>query len=125
MHTQEKHIKILLDATGLFRIITKIEVYKNVILAYDPDLDERLKEVIEIVIPYFRNNLQVVHECDGTLTMIWKNEVPECFMPGESIDVTYSDGQLDFWHIGYSTSSQKITQNYKNRRLEQLQFSMN
>lgn len=125
MTPQEQHIKAMLDATGLLGIIAKLEVYKKVILAYDPDLDERLKEVVEIVDPYFRHNLQVVHECDGALTMIWKDEVPECFLKGESIAVTCSDGQLDFWHIGHSITSQKIALDYRNRRLEQLQLSIN
>ena len=106
-------------------IIAKIEVYKKVILAYDPDLDERLKEVVDIVSEYFRPDLQVVHECDGVLTMIWKTEVPECFLPGESICVPCADGQLDCWLINHSISSQIIAPQYNRMRLKDYGFSLN
>lgn len=125
MAPQEQHIKTLLDATGLFGIIAKIEVYKKVILAYDPDLDERLKEVVDIVSGYFRSDLQVVHECDGVLTMIWKTEVPECFLPGETICVPCADGQLDPWLINYSTTSLDIVQLHNQERLKEYGLAVN
>jgi hypothetical protein len=41
MTPQEKQIKNLLNTTGLFGIIAKIDIYKKVVLAYDPDLQNR------------------------------------------------------------------------------------
>lgn len=125
MTPQEQHIKALLDTTGLFGSIAKIEVYKKVILAYDPDLDERLREVVDIVSEWFRPDLQVIHECDGILTMIWKNDVPECFLPGETICVPRTDGQLDPWLIHHSTTSLKIAQEYKQQRLNEYYLPVN
>lgn len=118
--TSNVHLKEVLKATGLFGIISKIELYKKVILAYDPDLDQRLKEVVDRVDIYFRHDLMAVHECDGSLTMIWKNNVPEPFLTGNSIATTYSDGSLDHWCIVHSVTSQSIETKQRLKKLEQL-----
>jgi hypothetical protein len=119
----DDHIKDVLAATGLFGIISKVELYKKVILAYDPDQDERLKEVVERVTTYFRHDLLAVHECDGALTMIWKTKVPEPFLPGNSIATTCSDGSLDHWVIVHSVTSKSIEQKHRLKKLEVLGLS--
>lgn len=123
LNIPDHHIKDVLQATGLFGVISKVELYKKVILAYDPDQDERLKEVVERVTTYFRHDLLAVHECDGSITMIWKNKVPEPFLPGNTIATTCSDGSLDHWHIVHSVTSQSIEQKQRLKKLEKLALS--
>lgn len=61
-----------LRATGYFGIISKLELYNNVFLAYDQDEDPRLKGVVDrIKTPYLTEDLMVAHECDGALVLIW------------------------------------------------------
>ncbi len=114
-----KFIKDLLEATRLFGTIYKIELYKKVILAYDCDLDERLKEAVDYVTTHSRAELLAIHECDGSLCMIWKNKVPGLFLQGKSLPITYSDGAVDEWHISESVTSQSIEQFQRLKRLEQ------
>lgn len=120
LNIPDHHIKAVLEATGLFGVISKVELYKKVILAYDADQDERLKEVVERVTIYFRHDLLAVHECDGSLTMIWKNKVPEPFLPGNTIATTCSGGSLDHWRIVHSVTSQSIEQKQRLKELEKL-----
>ena len=105
-------INAMLQKIGLMDI-EGFEVYENVILAYDSDVDIRLREVVDRVTTYFRHNLILVHEQDGTLSMIWKNHIAEPFFVGQSIATTYPDGSLDHWHIGFSRLASDIEKDYK------------
>ncbi len=55
----------------------------------------------------------VAYECDGTLTLIWKDSVPELFSQGKSVAATSPDDPfpheyIDYWHIGDSVTAQSI-----------------
>lgn len=55
----------------------------------------------------------VAYECDGCLTLIWKDEVPELFSEGQSVAATYPDDpfpyeHIDYWQICYSVTSRSI-----------------
>ena len=81
--------------------------------------DERLKSIVDRVSIYFRDNLRVVHECDGALTMLWHKKVPELFLPGNTIAATYDNDPFphqfaDHWCIVHSITTQSL----------ELQFSM-
>ena len=111
----QKNQKIinLLQATGLFNIISKIELYNGIILAYDKDQDQRLKEVVgRIKTPYLNEDLMVAYECDGHLTLIWKDSVPSLFSQGQSVAANYfgddPDGNIDHWYILHSLSGKAI-----------------
>ncbi len=88
----DQHTIALLQATGLFNIISKLELYNGVILAYDHDEDVRLRGVVDrIKTPYLDEDLMVAYECDGTMTLIWKDSVPELFSQGKSVAATSPD----------------------------------
>ena len=55
----------------------------------------------------------VAYECDGCLTLIWKDEVPELFAKGQSVAATYPDDpfpyeHIDHWHIVHSVTGRVI-----------------
>lgn len=57
----------------------------------------------------------VAYECDGALTLIWKDKVPELFKKGEAVAATYPDDHfphdyIDYWHIENSLSAIQIQQ---------------
>ena len=95
-------ILAVLNSLKIFGIIEKLEWYQGVLLAYDPDIDQRLKQIVDQMHPYFRGDLQVVHECDGVLSMIWTSGVPKDYAVGNSMETQYHDGSFDYWHIGYA-----------------------
>ncbi len=110
----DQHTIALLQATGLFNIISKLELYNGVILAYDHDEDVRLRGVVDrIKTPYLDEDLMVAYECDGAMTLIWKHSVPELFSQGKSVAATFPDDPfpheyIDYWHIGSSVTAQSI-----------------
>ena len=111
--SRDQKIINLLQATGLFNIISKIELYNRIILAYDKDQDQRLKKVVErIKTPYLKEDLIVAYECDGHLTLIWKDSVPSLFSQGQSVAANYfgddPDGNIDYWYILHSLSGRAI-----------------
>jgi hypothetical protein len=126
-------IKIIrtLKATGLFNLISKIELYNNVILAYDQDEDTRLKEVVDrIKTPYLKEDLMVAYETDGILTLIWKDEISELFSEGNSVAATFPDDPfphkyIDYWYIGYSVSARDIEEKHRKDILKKYSFSYN
>lgn len=131
--TQNKNQRIIiaLKATGYFNVISKLELYNNVILAYDQDEDPRLKGVIDrIKTPYLTEDLMVAYECDGTLTLIWKDKIPELFSEGKCVAATFPDDKfpyeyIDYWHIGFSVSASYIEKKQKNVKLKRLLYSAN
>jgi hypothetical protein len=131
--TQDKNQRIInaLKATGYFNVITRLELYNNVILVYDQDEDPRLKGVVDrIKTPYLTEDLMVAYECDGTLTLIWKDKIPELFSEGKCVAATYPNDPfpyeyIDYWHIGYSVTARSIEEKYKQIRLKKLLYSAN
>ena len=110
---KEQKIITLLQATGLFNIIAKLEYHKGVILAYDQDQDPRLKAAVDHIKKHkIQQDLMVAYECDGCLTLIWKAQVPKLFAQGNSVPVCYPDEQdnIDHWHITHSVTSRAIEQ---------------
>ena len=125
MNLQYDQIVRMLDATGLFGIISEIEVYHKVILVFNSGLDDRLREVVDQMEPCFRLNLLAIHEYNGHLTMLWRDGVPECCEEGETVATTYTDGSVDFWHIGYSVVLQELQKKTSYERLKGYKFSLN
>lgn len=131
MQNKNKRIINALKATGYFNVISKLEPYNNVILAYDQDEDPRLKGVIErIKTPYLSEDLMVAYECDGTLTLIWKDKIPELFSEGKCVAATYPEDKfpyeyIDYWHIGFSVSARSIEEKYKLKLLERFGVTSN
>lgn len=89
-------------------IIQKVELYHNVMLAFDQDIDLRLKQVVDNLTSELRENLLVAHECDGALTLLWKNNIPFDFLEGKEVQVLYEDEGIDNWKIVHSTTAKKI-----------------
>jgi len=131
--TQDRRQRIINDlrATGYFGIITKLELYNNVILAYDKDEDPRLKGVVDrIKTPYLTEDLMVAHECDGALVLIWKDKVPELFSERKCVAATYPEDKfpyenIDYWYIQVSISVRSIEEKFKQIRLKKLLYSAN
>ena len=72
----------------------------------------------------------VAYECDGTLTLIWKDKVPALFSEGKYVAATYPDDKfphqfIDYWHIGHSVTARSIEEEYKQLRLKRLLYSAN
>ena len=128
---KDKRIIDVLKATGLFGTISKLELYNNVILAYDKDNDPRLKEVVDrIDAPYLDEDLMVAYECDGTLTLIWKDKIPKLFSEGNSIAATYPGDpfpyqHIDYWHIGHSVPARSIEEKNREKLFARFGFSKN
>ena len=128
---KDKRIINALKATGYFNVISKLELYNNVILAYDQDEDSRLKGVVErIKTPYLAEDLMVAYECDGILTLIWKDKIPEPFSEGKCVAATYPDDKfpheyIDYWHIGHSITARSIEKKYKLKLLEKFGVTSN
>jgi hypothetical protein len=112
MTEEELRIKNALEASGLFSTIAKIELYQRVILAFDLDIDYRLKKVVDLVLEDFRKDLMVVHESEGAVTMIWKQNIPEAFLKDKWVAIDSDSGNRDFWQIIHSVTSKSITENY-------------
>ena len=130
---QDKNQRIInaLKETGYFNVISNLELYNNVILAYDKDEDPRLKGVVDrIKTPYLTEDLMVAYECDGTITLIWKDKIPELFSEGKCVVATYPDDTfpyeyIDYWHIGFSVSALSIEEKYKKVKLKKLLYFAN
>ena len=128
---KDKRIINALKATGYFNVISKLELYNNVILAYDQNEDPRLKGVVDrIKTPYLAKNLMVAYECDGTLTLIWKDKIPELFSEGKYVAATYPEDTfpyeyIDYWHIGFSVTARSIEEKYKLKLLEKFGVTSN
>lgn len=70
-------------------------VYKDVLVQWDEDDDDRILDVIDCMEPSVRKNLLICQEHEGSVAFVWKNEVPEGYTEEDDIDTP--DG--DVWCI--------------------------
>lgn len=71
-----------------------MSVYRNVLVQWDEDHDERVLQFIDELPDEIRNNLAVVQEHEGGLSLLWNVDIPRAYATdGE----TCVDG--DTWHI--------------------------
>jgi len=89
--------------------------------------------VDRIKTPYLDEDLMVAYECVGTMTLIWKDSVPELFSHVKSVAATSPDDPfpreyIDLWLIGNSVTAQSIQHKAVLKAISKctgFQFSMN
>ena len=74
-------------------------VYKGVLVQWDEDQDPRVLDLIDDLDGPTRYNLAAVQEHEGTLSLLWKEEVPRWLLQNESLEVAG-----DIWEIICSRS---------------------
>lgn len=70
------------------------EVYKDVVIIWDEDHDERIKTFIDDLQENDRDNLVMCNESEGDLTLWWFNEIPQSFQSKDGVTV-----EGDYWNI--------------------------
>ena len=69
-------------------------VYKDVLIQWDEDYDERVCEFIDDLNPRIRRRLISVQEREGNLALLWDESVPSTYAKGNGVDVAG-----DYWTI--------------------------
>ena len=76
-------------------------VHAGVVLAWDRDQDERLRDVVESIANRYPGQLLAAHEAKGCLYLAWGGGVPAEYAVGQVVPAV-GGGEVDHWSIGVS-----------------------
>ncbi len=74
-------------------------LYRNVLIRWDEDKDERILTFVDEMPHFIRGQLLVVQEHEAVLALIWRDRIPEGYEIGAEIEV-----ERDIWTIHESTA---------------------
>lgn len=85
-----------------FKYSDSYSIYRNILIQWDDDHDNRILDFVDDMTESHRQELLVINERKGTISFLWKKDIPSIYADDSMGGVESRDG--DYWSI-YSSKS--------------------
>jgi|TARA_B100001964_G_C14195074_1_gene582936 hypothetical protein len=86
----------IVNFTDYINAYNAFSIYKNTCVVWDDDFDHRVLDLIDHMPDFDQEELVVIYEHEGGLSLLWLNNVPSGYEEGVYLDVPKD---MDTWII--------------------------